>query len=164
MRLFFACISLLIFSYTLATPSHAYFKTAQQEVRLQDGTGLFLIEYAFGMEKREVTLPIFAQTAPNVSNTLVSYEILDNEGETAQGTSFGIVLSDTSITEDGMYKVEKGTSKRLTLAVFFTPETKNTGTKYRLHVTHLPFQFDGTQELQLNPSELKHYQTELLSL
>lgn len=108
-------------------------------------------------------MPLLAQNGGEKSNAAVSYEILDEDGEKAAGNAFGIVLSTADIGEKGQYVTEKGMGRKFVLAVFFTPTVRDAD-EYRMQVTHLPFSFNGTQELQLNPSELKYYTTGLLPL
>lgn len=154
----------------LATPrAEAYFTTNQKAVAFDGGSALFLIEYAFGVEKYNVHMPILAQDSNEKSSTQVSYAVFDETGKEVEGTVAGIVLSSATLDKSGMYIVPKGTAKRFTLAVVFTPSApvptvENTVKKYRLQVTHLPFSFNGTQELQLNPSELQYYTTKLIAL
>ena len=133
-------------------------------MRLSDGSGLFLIEYNFGMAKHEVYMTPFTQRSLTPDSKTVSYEILNEKNEVVAGKAVGIVLSNTTLNDEVQYIVPKNVSKKFTLAVFFTPDKKNTGEKYRLHVTYLPFKFDGTQRLQLNPSELEKYTTKSIAL
>ena len=163
-----AFITFLLFSFFLFTTSetNAYFTTNQEAVALKNHTGLFLIEYNFGMKKHEVYMPIFAENTTTTSNTRVSYQIIDDTGAVVTtGTSIGMVLSSTPLSsKEPQYVTPKGVAKKFMLAVLFTPNQSQLNAKYRLQVTHLPFNFDGTQQLQLNPSELQYYTTKLLSL
>ncbi len=154
-----------ILFFLFATPTHAYFTTAQSAEKLDGQSAFFSIEYAFGMKKREVYMPVFAhnQSAP-VSESAVSYAILDEDGKEIAGKMTAIVFSKATLTKEAMYVTKKGTSNTFTLAVVFTPETYDAEKTYRLQVTHLPFNFDGTQQLQLNPSELQYYTTKPISL
>ncbi len=148
----------------LATPTHAYFTTAQSAEALTGGA-LFTIDYSFGMAKHDVYLPFHAHNqsvAPSAD--AVSYSILDEDGVVVAGKVSAIVLSNATLGTDGMYKAKKGGAKKFTLVVVFIPETKDTEKTYRLQVTNLPFNFDGTQQLQLNPSELKYYTTKSITL
>lgn len=163
-----ALITFFLLSFFLFTTSetNAYFTTNQKAVTLKNNTGLFLIEYSFGMGKHEVHMPILAENTTTTSNTRVSYQIIDDEDiVVSTGTTAGLVLSNAPLASDtAQYVTPKGESKKFTLAVFFTPEQANANKKYRLQVTHLPFNFNGTQQLQLNPSELKYYTTKPLQL
>jgi hypothetical protein len=156
---------LLLTSCFFATShANAYFTTGQKAEVLDAHSGLFLIEYAFGMAKHEVHMPALAYTGKEATSTAVSYAIIDKDGNEVTGKSVGIVFSETPLTKNGIYVIPKGTSKKMTLAVIFTPTTGTALSDYRLQVKHLPFSFDGTQQLQLNPSELQYYTTEYLSL
>ena len=75
-----------------------------------------------------------------------------------------MVLSTAKLNAEKMYVTQKNIGKKFTLAVFFTPEPYELEKKYRLQVNHLPFYFDGAQQLQLNPSELVYYTTKYISL
>lgn len=160
----FSCVILLSFIFGVHT-THAYFTTAQSAYSLGNGSGLFLIDYKFGMEKRDVYMPISAVMNQAItSSTSVSYTILDSKGNEVAGKASAIVLSSTSITDDILYKISKTQVGTFTLMVAFTPTEKKVGEKYRLLVTYLPFNFDRAQQLQLNPSELKYYTTKLITL
>lgn len=157
----------ILLTIFLAIPSisSAYFTTAQSEIKLSDESALFLIDFSFGMAKHEVQIPITAiQSSEAQTNSAVAYTIFDEDGNTAIGTASAIVLSRAEINKNGKYSVAKGLSQNFTLAVVFTPTVVTKVNEYRLQVTHLPFTFDGTQELQLNPSELKYYTTDLLEI
>lgn len=148
----------------LATPTHAYFTTAQSAETLTGGA-LFTIDYSFGMAKHDVYLPFHAHNQSIVPSTdAVSYSILDEDGAVVAGKVSAIVLSNATLGTDGMYKAAKGAAKKFTLAVVFIPETKDAEKTYRLQVTNLPFNFDGTQQLQLNPSELTYYTTKSIGI
>lgn len=152
-------VSFLGFTHT----SNAYFTTAQKEIALGDGSVLFLIDYSFGMAKHEVLLPIKASSAENKATNTVEFSIVNADGKSVKGTTSSVVLSHVKITDDGFYRTKKGSTGKFTLAVFFRPEVSGVN-EYRLQVTSLPFNFDGKQQLQLNPSELKYYTTKLLAL
>jgi hypothetical protein len=152
-------ISFLGFTHS----SHAYFTTAQKEIDLGNGTGLFLIDYSFGMTKHEVVLPITASHTNTKATNTLEFSVVDTNNESVPGKISAIVLSHANITDSGFYITKKGSSSRFTLAVFFTPDMKGVG-EYRLQVTSLPFNFDGKQQLQLNPSELTYYTTKSLAL
>ena len=159
-------LGILFALFLVSAPANvdAYYTTGQNEVKFDAHTGLFLIDFSFGMEKRAVSIPIKTQQADERISDTISYAIVDETGAKVAGTATGIVLSSAPIDHTGMYVIPKGVSKKFTLAVFFTPETPSSEHSYRLQVTQLPFQFDGVQQLQLNPSELKYYTTKLLAL
>ena len=157
----------ILLTIFLAIPSisSAYFTTAQSEMKLGADSALFLIDFSFGTAQHEVQIPILAtQSSETPKSDAVAYTIFDEDGNTAIGTASAIVLSKASINKSGKYSVAKGLSQNFTLAVVFTPTVVTKVNEYRLQVTHLPFTFDGTQELQLNPSELTYYTTDLLEI
>lgn len=156
---------LLIIFLAVPNISNAYFTTAQSEMKLGDGSALFLIDFSFGTMKYDVQIPITAtQSLGAPTHNAVAYTIFDEDGDTAIGTASAIVLSKAKINKEGKYHVAKGVSQNFTLAVIFTPTVVTKVNEYRLQVTHLPFTFNETQELQLNPSELKYYTTDLLEI
>ena len=154
----------LVALFFIAVPTHAYFTTAQSAEALTGGV-LFTIDYSFGMKKHDVYLPFTAHNQSVAPSTdAVSYSILDEDGSVVAGKVSAIVLSDATLGTDFMYRVTKGSAKKFTLAVVFIPETKDAEKTYRLQVTNLPFNFDGTQQLQLNPSELTYYTTKSIGI
>ncbi|MCF7815512.1 MAG: hypothetical protein K9M10_01985 [Candidatus Pacebacteria bacterium] len=161
---------LLIFSITAIiiffpnNQSSAYFTTAQNEILLNDGSGLFLIEYSFSNKKNDISMPILAQESNSKNRSFLEYSIFNSQGETVSGKTTAIVLSNAQILDSRLYKIPKGTFGTFTLAVVFTPEIKDKKEKYRLEVTSLPFDFIGQAQLQLNPSELQYYTTKFLRL
>lgn len=152
----------------LVTPSisSAYFTTSQSEMKIGDQSALFLINFSFGTTKHDVQIPIIAtQSSETLTSNAVEYTVLDEDGNTAIGTASAIVLSKAELNKSAKYyNVAQGLSQNFTLAVVFTPTVVTKVNEYRLQVTHLPFIFDGTQELRLNPSELKYYTTDLLEI
>ncbi len=154
-------VSFLVFT---APQAHAYFTTNQEATALDNNALLFNIEYTFGHERHALHMPVFARTGVEKTNNAVSYAILDENNNEVAGKAMGIVFSDAKLTRNGTYMVSKDTTKKFTLAVVFVPTNPIDGKQYRMQVTHLPFNFDGTQELQLNPSELQYYTTKLLTL
>lgn len=164
----FITLSILLcvafFSFGIRS-THAYFTTNQNAIVIPGShTGLFLIDYSFGTEKHEVLLPVKASNTTQKSTDAVAFSILDENGNVVLGKTTSIVLSSAALTAKGMYITPKNKATKFTLAVFFTPTSIDSNQKYRLQVTNLPFNFDGAQELQLNPSELKYYTTKLISL
>lgn len=155
-------VGLLFFAAPML--ASAYFTTSQQAIDLGNGTGLFLIQYKFGHSDHTIDLPLFAERGDAAKNSVVSYEVYDGDNAVAPGTAVGIVLSDASLIETGFYRTPKGVSHSFTLVVFFRPDENISLGKYNLQVTHLPFVFDGAQQLQLNPSELQYYKTDRLKL
>jgi hypothetical protein len=162
----FIIITLILFVSFVAfvSPSHAYFTTKQETIALPSHSGLFLIDYDFGVKKSDVRLPVSAVHTSSSSRNAVSYTILDQNNTAVEGTVAGFVYSKAKLQKNGMYFIPKNQAQRLTLAVVFTPKVVDANKQYRLQVNYLPFTFNGTQELQLNPSELKYYTTKLISL
>ena len=155
--------SLGLFFLSGSATAYAYETNWQHAFTLDNKTGIFLINYSFGHGVHEVRLPVLAQKDYAPSENILSYSILDGEDEKAEGTSVAFVASNANLS-DGMYVTPKGIKQSFTLAVFFTPTEKGLGDTYRMEVTHLPFNFDGTAPQSLNPSELQYYSTELLRL
>ena len=142
--------------------SHAYKTTDQTAFTLDERTGIYLVEFKLGHQKHDVYVPITATTG-NMGDTTLTYTLYDTDNMSIDGATTGMVISDARI-DDGMYKVPAGTKKTFTLFTTFTPEKIETDGQYRLEVTSLPFSFDGTQQLGLNPSELQYYTTDYLKL
>ncbi len=160
---FFFLLSLLV----LSMPSHvgAYFTTGQNEIELDDGSALFLIEYTFGHKKYDLHMPVLATSESDaVSSLALVFDVRDEGGNSALGSSRGIVLSGATLSAGPKYVVRKGDVGTFLLFVLFTPEKSEPEKKYQLQVTHLPFSFNGKQDLKLNPSELEYYKTDLLAL
>lgn len=139
--------------------TEAYFTTGQKVVHLENGASLFLIEYKFGHEKHEIQLPVMAtNTSEKATNTL-TFAIVDKDGHEVPGKASAIALSNAKLGNNKMYSIPKNASKTAVLIAVFIPDQRDTKDDHRLQMTHLPFNFDGTQQLQLNPSELDHYVT-----
>ncbi len=163
---FFILTAFLFVSFFIitGTKAQAYFTTGQEAVRLNDTSVLFSIEYRFGHGKNDIHMPVFAQNTTEGTTTTVSYTILDADGNQVPGTATGIVFSKAKLTKDAEYVVQKKEARAFTLMVIFTPETPAPEKEYRLQVTYLPFTFNGTHQLQLNPSELTYYTTKYIAL
>ena len=146
--------------FLLTGEAQAYTTTDQQAFTLDGTMGVYFIEYAFGHESHDIHMPFMSEHSEERHESALSYAFYDDEGERAGGNVTAIILGNVPIA-DGEYVIPKGSVGTFTLLVFFTPESDG---DYRLQVTELPFSFNGTQELQLNPSELQYYQTEPLTL
>ena len=163
---YFSIVAAIVITAVLgigAEKAQAYFTTSQYAVALNEKTGLFLINFSFGHEDHDVYIPVLAIRGTEKAENALSYEILDDEDEIAKGTAAALVLS-TFPLEAGMYKIPKGASGDFTLFALYTKDTNETDTAFSAQVTHLPFSFDKTQRLQLNPSELQYYVTPALQL
>jgi hypothetical protein len=149
---------------TLLSPQEgfAYFTTDQEAFTVNSKVGVYTIDFAFGHEKHEVRIPVRAIRGGSAVNSSIRYELLNGTDAVLSGSAVGIVLSDAAI-ENGMYVIPKGKSETFTLLVLYTAPVgvKN---NYAVTVSHLPFTFGLTQQLQLNPSELTYYTTPSLSL
>ncbi len=138
--------------------TNAYFTTDQKTFELDKGSALFLIDYEFGHKNREVQMPFLTKSTSTTATNTLSYSVLNKDGHEVAGKFSAIILSNTKLGENTMYVVPKGFAKKFTLIVVFTPSASTTP-DYHLQVTHLPFNFDGKQQLELNPSELQYYVT-----
>lgn len=156
---------LVVFLFLGAIPASAdaYFTTAQNAFTVDNQTGVFTIDFAFGHKNYDVYIPVHAVRSGTPSLSELSYTIQRGNNETVKGSSVGIVLSGAHV-KNGMYVIPKGTSATFRLLVIFTKDSVDTGNAYTLTVTHLPFSFNGTQQLKLNPSELQYYATKPLVL
>jgi hypothetical protein len=158
-------LSLIIASSLLllgAPSSFAYVTTGQQALSVNQTLGIYTIDFRLGHEKHEIYVPIRLLKGDAKETDHVSYEIYNDDNEVAQGMSYGIVLGNVPV-KDGMYVVPKGKAGSFTILMFYAP-LKGSSTPYYAHITSLPFNFDGSQDLQLNPSELTYYTTKSLTL
>lgn len=152
------------------TSTEAYFTTHQAASKITENAGIFAIQYVFGLEKHDIYMPIVAERDLPWENDekKVGYSLTHDESDTTSlGTTTGLVLSTAPIV-DGMYKIEKGTSAKMTLFVVLTTQDDAYETDYALQVDALPYYVDyGDEELsklQLNPSELVYYTTKRIEL
>ena len=153
----------VFFSFT-GKSAEAYTLQSHDEIRIGNSV-LFLLNFGFGHEKHTIEIPALADSDDTHTRNALSYRVVNEDNDVAIGTAHGIVLSATGIGKDGMYSSEKNEGVLYTLAVLFTPEEiKTTDESYRVMVTHLPFTFDRTIQLQLNPSELTYYVSDFISL
>ncbi len=162
---FFVLILFFFLSFVLltATKTHAYFSTSQEATALDDHAGLFQVDYSFGHKSHTMHMPLYTQMSEEKDTTKLSYVILDENDNEVSGKTAGIVLSGAPLGRQG-YEIEKDSAKKFSLFVVFKPTEDTTGHSYRLQVTHLPFSFDGAQQLQLNPSELQYYTTKSIKI
>lgn len=156
---------LAIFFLLLLTPhmSEAYVATSKDAFTVDGKTGVFLIEYSFGHTKYPLIMPLHAQRQILSTNTVLSYDIIDEHGTPGHGTAYGIVLSDTPHAK-GVYEIPRDTQASFRLLVLYTRTPEEVGTPFRLQVTSLPFEFKNREHLSLNPSELQYYVTPSLTL
>ncbi|MCD5381740.1 MAG: hypothetical protein LR017_00310 [Candidatus Pacebacteria bacterium] len=131
--------------------SHGYKITDQTAFTLDNTAGIYLITFKLGHGNHDIYVPITATTEDR-GNTALTYALYGTDDTTIDGDTTSMVISNATI-ENGMYKVPAGTKKTFTLFTVFTPHTIAVDGQYRLAVTHLPFSFNETTQLQLNPSE-----------
>ncbi len=153
----------LVVAFAIPTTSHAYFTTNQDAFTVNGTVGVFVIDFSFGHEKHEVHIPVSAQRDSTHTSGALAYEVMDADGVSGRGSSVGIVLSDAEIV-NGEYIIPKGVSQSFRLLALYSKAPADKETGFRTTVTHLPFSFNGTRSLQLNPSELQYYATKLVSL
>lgn len=159
-----ACIGVMASTFFIPRETHAYFTTDQHAESLNQKSVLFTIDYTFGVEKHNIHMPVLTSMGENKSTTTASYVIVNEAGEAVEGTATGIIFSKAKLQKNGMYEVRKGIANSFTLAVIFTPTEHPSTHSYHLQMTNLPFNFDGTQQLQLNPSELQYYKTKSITI
>jgi hypothetical protein len=156
-------VSALVIALAIPTLSHAYFTTNQEAFTVNGSVGVFVIDFSFGHERHEVHIPVSAKRDSVHTPAAMAYDVVDANGVSGRGSSVGIVLSDAKI-KNGEYVVPKGVSESFRLLVLYTKGASDTETAFRTQVTHLPFSFNGTTNLQLNPSELQYYTTKLVPM
>lgn len=147
----------------LPSVSQAYFTANQEAFTLDSTVAYYTVSFKFGHEDHDVYIPINTFRDIKATNTALTYKIYDTNKESVDGTGVAIVLSNARVV-DGMYKVSAGRQETFTLFASFTPEKIETDGEYRLEVTSLPFRFDESQQLRLNPSELQYYTTKYIML
>ena len=154
--------------------SHAYFTTNQSAVRINEHTALYAIEYAFGLIKQDIYMPVVSTRTANETPVpkTAGYSIVeDDAGVIHNGTTYGMVVSSAPIV-DSMYKIEKGKAQKMTLYIIYTTSSTTPEMDYKLQMDSLPFYVDveGTGDItklqtrQLNPSELQYYVTRNVEL
>lgn len=141
----------------IAHPAHAYTTTGQTAFTVNGTVGVYVIDFAFGHEKYAIHIPVAAQRTDTPTADALAYNVLNANGTPFTGNTVGIVLSSAEVV-DGEYVIPKGTRASLRLLVLTINGAGDAG-NFRTQVTHLPFSFDGKQELSLNPSELTYYTT-----
>lgn len=157
---FGVCTALLL--VLLPQSSEAYFTTAQTGTQFGETAAIYTIEYAFGLQKNDIYMPIVAERGLGWKSDAhkLGYTIHSEDGVSTNGTTAAIVLSNAPIV-DGMYKIAKGTAQKMTLLVVFSTTDALSKENYTLQVDQLPYYVDkGETELkvlQLNPSELQYY-------
>jgi hypothetical protein len=150
--------------------SSAYFTTAQNVQKINEHTALFAIEYAFGLPKQDIYMPILSERglAWGSDKHSVGYTLRDGNGVVVtQGNAYGLAVSNAPIVGD-MYKIEKGKAQKMTLYIILKTATTTPTSRYALQVDQLPYYMDSGKKtwdtLQLNPSELQYYVTKPVKL
>jgi hypothetical protein len=149
--------------------AQAYFTTNQSAFKINETHALFVIEYAFGLEKNDIFMPgiskqglAWGSTEKNVGYTIKA----DGETTTVGKVTSAVISKAPAV--DGMYKLEKGKAQKMWLVVLYETNKDTKETDYALQVDHLPFYVDiEKNELatrQLNPSELQYYVTKEVEL
>ena len=167
---------LLIALFALAAlpqVTFAYFTTNQTATKLDADTFLFTVTYRFGLDDRDLRMPIVSKRG--LTSALVPYVgyVIQNDGKRTveKGDAYSIVLSDAKVLGNE-YFVPAGKVNTFTLVTVLnlTPEMiekADEESKLSLLMTHLPFTM--TEEgkdipARLNPSELQYYKTPALSI
>jgi hypothetical protein len=150
----------LIFGLLLftASPVHAYFTTNQQSFSVDGKVGVYVIDFAFGHEKHEISMPVQALRGTTTGQKALGFEMLSGNNEIGTGDAVAIVLSDLK-HKNAMYTVPKGKKATFRLLMLYTYGEHETLDTFNAQVTHLPFAFRGVQDLYLNESELRAYTT-----
>jgi hypothetical protein len=168
--IYISSLALLMLSMSTPCVTEAYFTTNQTATKINDMTALYSIEYAFGLEKRDIYMPVYAERGLLHASSAqkVGYSLREDGKEvTLQGTTIGMAVSKAPIV-NGMYKLEKGKAQKMTLYVILTTSSTTLEMDYALQVDKLPFYVDiGKKDLQtqgLNPSELQYYVTKQVEL
>ncbi len=154
--LFTLFVGLLAFSG--ATDARAYNTTHQESFTVDGKTVVYVIDYAFGHEKYNLTLPMHAVHTHTTATDTLGYEVRTKDGVQGKGKAVGIVLSKAQLG-NGVYTTKKGILTDFRLLVLYTIAPGEKVEDFSMNVTHLPFAFKGVQDLELNASELRAYTT-----
>lgn len=163
---------LLVLPLLLPQISLAYFTTDQTATKITDSTVLFTVTYRFGLEKRDLFMPILAlrNLDTNAAEFAAGYTLQDGNKKTDIGTTAAIVLTDSSnvTVKDNQYFVPAGKSAEFSLtAIVNVSKQDQIDSDLSLIVSHLPFTMvnDGQSfSNHLNPSELQYYLTPSVTL
>jgi len=163
--------SALVLGVLFAFPSdgHAYKVLDESTYRLDAYTALFTITYEFGFLNADLWMPMSAREGDTASDFHLTYEITDASGAPIVTTNAGVVLSGTTLEENGddayRYAVSKKNRASFTLIGLVTSQNAlPSGTT--LKVTSLPFVLlkDGENKPSaqlVDPSVLSEYKTRL---
>ncbi len=151
---------LLVILFFALVPSlgEAYFTTGSNQFSLDGKIGVFIIDYRFGHEKYDLTMPLHAVRGTTVDTTALTFDVVDESGNPGKGTAYGVILSEAPHA-GGYYVTPKGSAHSFRLLVLYARDKTEGNKVFRTQVVGLPFAFKGVQELSLNESELKKYTT-----
>ncbi len=163
--------SILVLGVLFAFPndSQAFKVLDQNAYRLDAHTALFTITYEFGFLNADLWMPMSAKEDDSASDFHLTYEITDASGAPITTTNAGVVLSDTTLEENGddeyRYAVSKTDRASFMLIGLVTSQNPlPSGTT--LKVTSLPFVLlkDGERKPTgqvVEQSVLSEYKTRL---
>ncbi len=150
--------------------AEAYFTTAQKAVKINETHALFIVEYTFGLKNEDLFMPGVAshKLLTQTKSDKVGFEIIADGRDEVDGKEITSAILSKAPSQNGQYKVVKGTSQKFWLVALLETEKDTLETDYALKVTHLPFFVDtGESTLdtrQLNPTELQYYLTKEVEL
>ncbi len=165
--------SILALGVLFAFPSdgHAFKVLDESTYRLDAHTALFTITYEFGFLNADLWMPMGAREGGTASDFHVTYEITDASGAPIQTTNAGVVLSGTTLEENGddeyryaVSKADRATFMLIGLVTSQSPLPRGA----TLKVTSLPFVLlkDGESKPTgqvVDQSVLSEYKTRLES-
>lgn len=163
-------IVVAVFLSIVPQASQAYFTTEQTATKVTGSTAMYTIEYRFGLQNQDIYMPIVTQRELEIGSEekKVGYSMReDAKAVRSDGVAVGIVLSNAPIV-NGMYKISKGISRKMTLLVIYSAQTDSHEADYALQIDKLPYYVDmGGAQLemrQLNSSEMQYYITPEIEL
>jgi hypothetical protein len=156
--------------FAQSNTAEAYFTTNQSALKISEDKALYIIEYAFGLEKYDLTMPGVTKRDLlwGTNEDKIGYTFRNESGEVQkEGTVTAAVIS-RAPRADGMYILEKGKAQKMWLVALLETKKGAEPQNYKLQVDSLPFYVDmGAKEKdvrQLNPSELQYYVTPSVEL
>lgn len=162
---------ILILSAAILFPSESQaFKVLDKDVyRLDAHTALFAITYEFGFLNANLWMPMGAKEGSSATDFHLTYELRDASGAPIVTTNAGVVLSDTTLEENGDGKYRYFVSKKdrasfMLIGLVTSKSPLPSGTT--LKVTSLPFVLlkDGEDDPSgqiVDQSVLAEYETRL---
>jgi hypothetical protein len=137
--------------------------TDTNQFSVDGNVGVFTIDYRFGHEKHDLTMPLRAVRKESDDATALTYDVVDGEGRSGKGKAYAVILSDAPL-KNNHYMTLKGFAHTFRLLVLYERDPSEANMFFRAQVTALPFAFTNVQNLSLNDSELRKYTTEPLPL